>query len=578
MNLGDFFSLGVYIFFFLKGNEGCGCIKTNTLFFVCGKQTTDGSLYFCFENMIVPSEQSLSVPCLEHLTFIQGSGSLGDECQLTFSHRNMVKLSYSSLMPGDIVNVAGFKNLSGGAFEGPVRVESPPFSLTPLVLISGPTDISIDALEVCWNLGALRTGGRGVTYDASRSDPVVVRSLTQKSGVSGERLCVEREDWDNFDSGSTYTLTVDATSSLFGTIGSDSLTFFVREGFSSTRSVVSSAKRQQESDCADLWDEDPLSMYGIQTYPSGNVYLASSVRLEGLTVLLKALTPCEEVAMSREILELGSVSWEFVDHPNLDANEYSLGTRLFLPSSLLQENFAPYVPVVVDVSLTLEEGVFFSSSFSFQFVPGPVKFVLSDDPGSVVKADSVLVLDFTNSFTEDQDRMLVDSVDLKWEWGWGCVNPVTGDPCTYQNGDALVMPGQSSSVFVSALDFSVGDPMLFVVYAKAMSSDGGWVSRGEWSRVLTPVESAPQFQLEYSEWWCLFGNGQYGYNVCFSSLIFFLSLALFFLLSPFWFLLLLLLFLFPSFRFLFHPSPLSPLLFPHGFFYSSKFRLRHKLE
>ena len=67
----------------------------------------DGSLYFCFENMIISPQQPLSVPCSDHVVFEEGDGELGDNCRLSVIHQNTMKLSYSRLLPGDIINIIG---------------------------------------------------------------------------------------------------------------------------------------------------------------------------------------------------------------------------------------------------------------------------------------------------------------------------------------------------------------------------------------------------------------------------------------------------------------------------------------
>uniref|UniRef100_A0A7S4NUI1 GPS domain-containing protein n=1 Tax=Paramoeba aestuarina TaxID=180227 RepID=A0A7S4NUI1_9EUKA len=74
------------------------------------------------------------------------------------------------------------------------------------------------------------------------------------------------------------------------------------------------------------------------------------------------------------------------------------------------------------------------------------------------------------------------------------------------------MPGLTSAKFESSKDFTPGTPMQFVVRAK-VTSTWGWVSRGEWSRVITPVDTVPEANPQFSTWWCNFvGNGQYGYS------------------------------------------------------------------
>ena len=65
----------------------------------------DGSLYMCFKNVLIPTALSLSLPCSFHLF---SSSSLGEGCRLSFVSGNLIKISFSTLFPGDVVNIFGF--------------------------------------------------------------------------------------------------------------------------------------------------------------------------------------------------------------------------------------------------------------------------------------------------------------------------------------------------------------------------------------------------------------------------------------------------------------------------------------
>ena len=323
-------------------------------------------------------------------------------------------------------------------------------------------------------------------------------------------MCVN--NWDDFIFGQEYSLVVEGVSELYGTRGEGVVKFYLQGG--GKRGEKRGEKRQTKVGCG-LWDIDGEDLYGIRTYPSGNVYLPSSVRGEGLMVLLKGLTRCEEVEMSKEILAQGEVTWELGGEGGLDGEEYSDGTRLFLPPSLLSEKVAPGEWVEVAVRFVLEDGRSFSSSFSFQFSPGGVEFVVLDDPGTVIVADSSLVFNLENSLTEDVAKGLVERGEQEWEWDWDCINPVTGEGCEYEDGREVELPGRGEGRWESEGEFKVGEAMMFVVRVKVVGGAGEeGVSTGRWARVVSFVEEKVGFELVYSEWWCLFGEGQYGYNVC----------------------------------------------------------------
>ena len=309
---------------------------------------------------------------------------------------------------------------------------------------------------------------------------------------------------------------------------------------SSSSSPISSQKRQQSISCEELWEDDPSSLYGVQLYPSGKIYLPSSLRSEGLTVLLKGLTPCQNSELSKELLSKGNVTWTFFDFPDLNANDYASGTRLFVPTSILTTNFAPSIFYRVGVTFIWEEDEIgggggggrghLTSEMSFQFLGGSVEFVLTNDEGGgAILADSLLVLNFQGSVTEDERRGLIDGDVLVWSWQWGCVNPLTREMCRYEDGGEVVMP-TSGERFVSdgGRKFEVRVPMLFVVRALVEGKEGG-VSQGEWERVYFGMADDVSFQLKTGVWDCLVGGNGQGYRVC-VSLLFFSFLFIFFFL------------------------------------------------
>ena len=482
-------------------------------------------------------------------------------------HTNVLKISYSHILPSTSLTLSNFQSLSDGESLSPVTISVPPipvsFSLTPLVLISGPSEVLSSPSppgEVCWWLDTLQTGGRGVDYNISKSDSELVGGLVMKTGESGVRVCYGEAGWGGLEAGKMYELVVEATSELFGTVESETFEFLFAVGTPSPsrslhhRSSSTLNKRQQSLSCEELWEDDPSSLYGLQMYPSGKVYLPSSMRSEGLTVLLKGMTPCQDSQISKELLSKGKITWTFFDMPDLNANDYSSGTRLFVPTSVLTTTFTPSTFYRIGVTFEWEgeeggTGGRLSSEMSFQFLPGAVDFVLeNDEQGGAILADSPLVLDFEGSVTEDEKRGLVDEDDLVWSWQWGCINPLTREPCQYADGSRVVMPsGTSSGLFGDADDdsknFEVGVPMLFVVRALAVTSDGG-VSRGEWEQVYFGVEGDVSFQLEKGVWDCLVGGNGQGYRVC---LFFFLSFFLSFFLCLFLFFLSFFLSFFSSF-------------------------------
>ena len=555
--------------------------------------------------MIIPSGQPSSVPCSDHLALLEGGGDLGEECRLSFVHRNVIKLTYSFLIPGAVVRISGlnfiylcfdlkiiftekmkilffsfsplfsflknlgFQNLDGEDFTDSLQVAPPPFSLTPLILLSGPSTIQEGGGEVCWEVEGKRTGRRGMTYIYSGD---LEGRLMVKEGngwiggwMGGERICVE--DWSGVEGGRGYWLGVEGVSQLWGSRGRGGVMVFVEErgggqareeekkreegGMERERNMQlkKGDERQVEAErqieACGLWESDPEDLYGILTYPSGEVYWGESMREEGVTVLLKGLVRgCDGEMISAEILAAGNVSWDFLegaeeggwDGVNLD--DYSKGTRLFLPSTLLLTTFSPSLWVRIQVTFQWGEGSHLATNFSFLFLPGGVEFILEEDPGVIVEKEGPLVLDFGSSLVQDEKRGLIeDGYDQQWEWLWRCINPLSGGNCVYSGGGEVVMPGRSESKFVAEGEFVVGEPLLFVVSAKVvlrggMEGEGGGVSRGKWTRVFNAVEErgGGGEAVLYSEWGCLGSGGENGFSVCFLFIfsLFFFSFLLFF--------------------------------------------------
>ena len=70
----------------------------------------------CFRGFSIPSSQPLSLPCSEYMRFDRGDGEgLGDECRVSFLFGGVMKISYSKLIPGDIV---AFFNIDGRSVLG----------------------------------------------------------------------------------------------------------------------------------------------------------------------------------------------------------------------------------------------------------------------------------------------------------------------------------------------------------------------------------------------------------------------------------------------------------------------------
>jgi len=385
------------------------------------------------------------------------------------------------------------------------EVASLPSRPSPLVMIQGPTQIGVNPLSVCWRVVVSRRGGRAFSFSVSTLNSNLAPFLETEEDE--ERVCIYKENWAFFSPGS-YTFDVEVLSHLFQTRGKASLTFFYASSpptFSrsnkhpafpppfppsppSLPSLPSPPSpprvgRQLMAGCPSLWDSEATSIYGIESYPSGLVYLPSSVREVSFTITVKALTGCDSIDSQREILSQGDLSWELVG-VGVDANDFSSGTQLTIPSSLLSSRSAFPVgePVGVVAKLVLEGDVTFEASLALLFLPGPVEIVINPDPGYTLSSSSPLLLDLTDSTT-------VDGVKVGsglWEWLWRCTNLLTEEECVYKDGRKVVMPGSSSSVFESDGAFEEEIPLLFVVNVK-VDLENGLQSEGRLVRLFSTV-------------------------------------------------------------------------------------------
>ena len=172
-------------------------------------------------------------------------------------------------------------------------------------------------------------------------------------GAGWGEVCVE--DWGRLLEGEgerEFSFTVEGTSVLFGTVAQVNQSFIV-----SLPSSSSSSSRQVSSCSPSLWDSSPLSLYGIQTYPSGLSLLPPSLRTSPLSITAKALCPCSSVGMSKDILAPFTFNWTFMDPiPNgladVDANDWANGGLLVMPKMFLEDRgaFPMNQPVGIQVN------------------------------------------------------------------------------------------------------------------------------------------------------------------------------------------------------------------------------------
>ena len=240
-------------------------------------------------------------------------------------------------------------------------------------------------------------------------------------------MCIGGGDWEKITgNGDSYMFDIEGTSVLFASIATSSLTFvFSPEYQQSLRPFNSSfslSSRQETTTCnPSLWDATPEAIYGIQTFPSGDIVLPSSLRESPLIITTKALSPCEEIGMSKEILAPSSFFWEFVggEVGGIDPNVWARGSQLLIPENVLgdRELFPPNQPVGLRVSVDvgLEESLV--ADVSVEFSASPIVVEPQAIFSSTYDIREVLVIDLSDSYSLDALGGVV------WEWEWICVIP-----------------------------------------------------------------------------------------------------------------------------------------------------------
>ena len=373
----------------------------------------------------------------------------------------------------------------------------------------------------CWTIRSFGSGGKGVNYLITSNNNTLTQLLVLENlGWEGEgkaKACIEKSNWGRLDSNRFYTFSVTGSSVLFGTTTTTSFTFRLSPPSSSL------IMPRQEMNCGpSLWDSSPTSLYGIQTYPSGHNFFPSSLRSSPLIIATKALSPCPQYGMSKDILASSSFFWEFVDGAKsigLDPNDWVSGTRLVIPETILsnREVFPPNQPVEIRVTVDVGGGDVFVAELSIEFLPYPIEMVVQGGFSSIYDVSERLLIDFSNSLT--LDGVVVGGAGWIWEWEWSCVIPgqrgQKGRECVYENGDMVVMPGEGEERFEGedAMRFEEGVPLYFSVRGRVRKDGGGEIwAEGTWSSVINPVGGmGVGLELREEEWMC--SDSSVGYQV-----------------------------------------------------------------
>ena len=385
---------------------------------------------------------------------------------------------------------------------------------------------------MCWNVRSEGSGGKGIDFQLNSNDNDLLDALVLSDvgwvGAGRARVCMEADDWELLDQEQTYTFEVEGTSNLFGTTTTSSFSFVLSS--SSSRSITS--PRQGSSCDPSLWDASPSSLYGIQTYPSGNTLFPSSLRSYSMPITAKALSPCSEIGMAKDILAPSVFSWEFVGSvpdglDGVDLNNWANGTRLVIPSDVLldREAFPPNELVRIRVNADFGNDIEFVSDMGIEFAPSPVEMVVDSSFQSIMESDEVLVIDFEDSYTLDG----IDLDDDIWEWDWSCVIPgergEQSRECVYEDGDVVVMPGETQWRFEGeqGKELEEGVPLFFSVRSRVRETLGGEViAEGSWSSIVNPVgEEASGLELIEDSWVCF--DSSVGFVVIFSFCCFFVG-------------------------------------------------------
>ena len=255
---------------------------------------------------------------------------------------SLLKISYSLLLPGDIIDLSALVPASTPSL---FEVAAPPPSLQPFIItISGASDIQFLQGEkrVCWGVRTIGSGGRGVRFTVTASTSALESVLEWKDvgweGAGWGELCVEEWGEAALEGEYEYTFAVEGQSVLFGSVATTTHSFRL-SSFGGSESTT-------DSSCSpSLWDTTPNTLYGIQMYPSGLQLLPPSLRLSPFTVNAKALSPCSSIGMSKDILLPFDFNWTLLEPIpegllGVDLNDWSMGAQLVIPSSILEDRDA----------------------------------------------------------------------------------------------------------------------------------------------------------------------------------------------------------------------------------------------
>ena len=381
---------------------------------------------------------------------------------------------------------------------------------------------------MCWD-----ERGKGIEYDVVVREELADVLLFEQMGWVGEgrgRVCIEA--WGGLDEGK-YEFELVGSSVLFGSVSNASFSFLL-----SSDAPARSFSRQIDCDPS-LWDSS--SLYGIQTDPSFPPSFPPSLRSVPLTITAKALSPCPQNGMTKEILSSGNISWMFTDPVpeglvESNANDWAQGVHFVIPPSILLDRkaFPPGESVGMKVVAELDDEIAFVADTAITFLNSPVEMVVGEDFKSMIKRNDLLILDFGNSYT--LDGILVNGEDeWVWEWEWSCIIPgqagEEGRECVYADGEEVVMPGNEEWRFEGeeGKEFEVGVPLYFFVRGRVMEgSGGGVVADGVWSEVVNVLDGdREELELVEDRWAC--GDGSFGFmvsNFCLFCYLFYCSLRL----------------------------------------------------
>ena len=207
------------------------------------------------------------------------------------------------------------------------------------------------------------SGGRGVDFTVRAREEELGMVIEWRDvgwvGAGWGKVCV-KEEWEGGlgereGEEQEYQFEVEGVSELFGTVATVNHTFIV--SFPSSSSL---SRQISDFSCApSLWDTSPFSLYGIQTYPSGLVLLPPLLRSSTLTITTKALSPCLDIGMSKDILAQFSFDWVFLDPipdglVGVNANDWVTGggAVMRVPSLFLEDRrtFPMNEPVGIQVT------------------------------------------------------------------------------------------------------------------------------------------------------------------------------------------------------------------------------------